>query len=114
VTIQSSREESRNYRGFGVGRGTITQRSQRKEHGGHRERRREEKEGEKIAQRTQKAQMTQSSQRRGSVTPDRKSPPFAEEREGWGTLKFKGGVAWGEEPKTRAHTPCLGHPAQMK
>ncbi len=45
---------------------------------------------------------THTQKRRGGHTAevsDRKSPPFAGKREGWGTLKFKGEVALEEKPK---------------
>ena len=57
------------------GRGTITQRSQRSEHREHR--------GDKEKKNPRAG-------RRGVVTLERKSPPFAGKREGWGTLKFRG------------------------
>jgi hypothetical protein len=46
---------------------------------GHREERREEKRRE---------EKRREEKRRENVALDRKSPPFAEKREGWGTLKY--------------------------
>src|SRR5271157_2036922 len=52
--------------------------------------------------------------RRECAPSERKSPPFAERREGWGTLKFKGEVGLGEEPKTHTQRRRVGHPAKVR
>jgi hypothetical protein len=59
-------------------RGTIAQRSQRSEHGGHRD----EKSGERVQMKEEK--------RREFVAFERKSPPL--QTKGWGTLKYIGSV----------------------
>src|SRR5208283_5124280 len=50
--------------------------------------------------------------RRECAPSERKSPPFAERREGWGTLKFKGEAGLEEEPKTHTQRRRVGHPAK--
>lgn len=50
---------------------------------------------------TQSSQRRKERKKRSAGAFDRKSPPFAERREGWGTLKFSRGGALVDEPRRK-------------
>ena len=84
-------------------RGAVTQSSQREEHRERRDKRRPEQRKTKNC--AEDAEVTEKMKSRESEMSDHKSPPFAEEREGWGTLKFSGSVASEWKPKrTQEHS----------